>query len=72
MSKGTVESYSEQKGFGFIIQEDGKKVSFYRSSIQMDGYKKVNAGDRVSFDVERLSLALRLKTSGNSNQARQA
>lgn len=50
--EGIVNSYSEQKGFGFITQDDGREVSFYRSSIQMDGYKKVNAGDRVSFDVE--------------------
>ncbi|NQU15170.1 MAG: cold shock domain-containing protein [Desulfobacteraceae bacterium] len=49
--EGIVNSYSEHKGFGFITQDDGREVSFYRSSIQMDGYKKVNAGDRVSFDV---------------------
>lgn len=49
--EGIVNSYSEQKGFGFITQDDGRELYFYRSSIQMDGYKKVNGGDRVSFDV---------------------
>ena len=43
--EGIVNSYSEQKGFGFITQDDGREVSFYRSSIQMDGYKKVNVGE---------------------------
>ena len=49
--EGIVKSYSEQKGFGFITQDDDRESYFYRSSIQMDGYKKVNGGDRVSFDV---------------------
>ena len=49
--EGVVNSYSEQKGFGFITQDDGRELFFYRSSIQMDGYKRVNAGERVSFDV---------------------
>lgn len=52
MAKGTVDSYSEQKSFGFIIQDDGGKVLFHSSSIQMDGYKMLKGGDRVSFAVE--------------------
>jgi CspA family cold shock protein len=50
--QGTVNSYSEQKGFGFITRDDGKKVSFYRSSILMEGYRRLNGGDRVLFDIE--------------------
>jgi hypothetical protein len=37
LMKGTVESYSEQKGFGFINQDDGEKAFFYRASINMSG-----------------------------------
>ena len=50
--EGVVNSYSEQKGFGFITRDDGKKVSFYRSSILMEGYRRLNGGDRVLFDIK--------------------
>jgi len=50
--EGIVNSYSEEKGFGFIIRDDGKEVSFYRSSIMMDGYRRLNGGDRVLFDLD--------------------
>ncbi|MCF8143915.1 MAG: cold shock domain-containing protein [Deltaproteobacteria bacterium] len=49
--EGTVNSYSEQKGFGFITRDDGEEVSFYRSSIMMEGYRRLNGGDRVLFDI---------------------
>lgn len=52
MVKGTVDSYSEQKGFGFIIQDDGKKLSFERSSINMAGYKTLAPNDQVTFNVK--------------------
>lgn len=50
--EGTVESYSEQKGFGFIQQDDGEKAFFYRNSIKMSGYKTINIGDRVRFELK--------------------
>ena len=50
--KGIVESYSEQKGFGFIKQDDGEKTFFYRASINMSGYKTLNIGDRVRFRLK--------------------
>jgi len=50
--EGVVNSYSEQKGFGFITRDDGREVSFYRSSILMEGYRRLNGGDRVLFDIE--------------------
>ncbi len=52
MVKGIVDSYSEQKGFGFIIQDDGKKLSFERSSINMPGYKTLAPKDQVTFNVK--------------------
>jgi len=52
LKEGIVESYSQQKEFGFIIQDNGMKLPFHSSSIQMDGYKMLNVGDRVGFQVE--------------------
>jgi CspA family cold shock protein len=51
MAKGTVDRYSEDKGFGFIRQDDGKHVRVQRSSINMPGYKTLIPGERVSFEV---------------------
>jgi CspA family cold shock protein len=53
LTKGIVDSYSEDKGFGYIIKEDGKSVLFERNSIEGSGYKNVTPGDRVTFDVEK-------------------
>jgi len=50
--KGIVDSYSEQKGFGFIIQDNGQKLSFERSSIIMPGYKTLTPNDHVTFDIK--------------------
>ena len=52
MVKGIVDSYSQQKGFGFIIQDDGRKLSFERSSINMPGYKTLAPGDQITFEVK--------------------
>ncbi len=52
MAKGTVKWYSEQKGFGFLEQEDGPDVFVHFSDIQSDGFKTLGNGDQVSFEVE--------------------
>jgi len=51
--KGIVDSYSQQKGFGFIIQDNGRKLSFERSSINTPGYKILAPGDQVTFEVKQ-------------------
>ena len=51
---GIVKWFNAEKGFGFITQDNGSADVFvhYRA-IQSDGYKSLNEGQRVSFDVEK-------------------
>ncbi len=51
MAEGTVKWFNEAKGFGFIEQDSGPDVFVHFSAIQSEGFKTLNEGDRVSFDV---------------------
>jgi CspA family cold shock protein len=51
MAEGTVKFFSEQKGYGFIEQEDGPDVFVHHSDINMEGFKNLAEGDRVSFEI---------------------
>jgi cold shock protein len=52
LENGTVKWFNNKKGFGFIQREQGSDLFVHFSSIQNDGYKTLNEGDQVSFEVE--------------------
>ena len=54
MAQGTVKWFSNQKGYGFITPSNGNgDVFVHHSAIQGEGYKSLNEGDNVEFDVVR-------------------
>ena len=53
MANGTVKWFNDGKGYGFIEQEDGSDVFVHHSGIRATGFKSLNEGDRVTFDVEQ-------------------
>lgn len=53
MEKGTVKWFNATKGFGFIAREEGDDVFVHYKAIQGDGYKTLNEGDEVQFEVEQ-------------------
>jgi len=52
MTKGTVKWFNESKGFGFLSREDGDDVFVHYSSIQSSGFKKLDEGQSVEFEVQ--------------------
>ena len=51
MAQGTVKWFNESKGYGFITADEGKDVFVHFSAIQGEGFKTLNEGQKVSFDV---------------------
>lgn len=51
MPEGTVKWFNASKGFGFIEQDNGNDVFVHHSAIQGEGYKSLDEGQRVSFDI---------------------
>jgi cold shock protein len=51
VTTGTVKFFNAEKGFGFISREQGDDVFVHFSNIQGDGYKSLDEGQRVEFDV---------------------
>lgn len=52
MAVGTVKWFNDQKGFGFIEREEGKDVFVHYSAIVGDGYRSLEEGQSVQFDIE--------------------
>ena len=53
MEQGVVTWFNGAKGFGFIKRESGEDVFVHYKAIQGDGYKTLNEGDKVQFEVEK-------------------
>ena len=51
MNKGIVKWFNASKGFGFIEQEDGPDIFVHHTAIQSDGYKTLDEGASVTFEV---------------------
>lgn len=51
MAEGTVKWFNPEKGYGFISQKDGEDLFVHFSEIQMDGFKTLDEGDVVTFDI---------------------
>lgn len=49
--QGTVKRFNKTKGFGFITCDDGRDAFFHYSQLLMDGYKTIEEGARVEFDL---------------------
>ncbi len=51
MAQGTVKWFSDQKGYGFIEQDNGEDIFVHHTEIQASGFRTLAEGDRVTFDV---------------------
>ena len=49
--QGTVKWFNNEKGFGFISRENGPDVFVHHTAISAEGFRTLNEGDRVSFEV---------------------
>lgn len=51
MKKGVVKWFNNQKGYGFINDEEGNSIFVHYTGLNMEGYKSLNENDNVEFDV---------------------
>ena len=53
MAEGTVKWFNDAKGFGFIQQDGGKDVFVHHTAIQSEGFRSLQEGQRVEFEVKK-------------------
>lgn len=64
MNNGTVKWFNSQKGYGFITNEEGGEDIFvHYSAISSNGYKSLEEGQRVTFDIERDPKSRKVKAA---------
>ena len=51
MANGVVKWFNDRKGYGFIEQEDGPDVFVHHTGIDSDGFRSLNEGDQVTYDI---------------------
>jgi CspA family cold shock protein len=61
MAEGTVKWFSEKKGYGFIEQDDGDDIFVHHTGINGTGFKTLNEGQRVRFEIEESSRGPKAK-----------
>ena len=69
MPEGTVKWFDVRKGYGFITSEEGQDVFVHYSAIQVDGYKTLNDGEKVKFEVEEGQRGMIAKNVVRSDSA---
>ncbi len=59
MPEGTVKWFNSRKGYGFIADDQGRDIFVHYASISSDGYKTLNEGDAVNFEIVEGDKGLR-------------
>ena len=65
MAEGTVKWFNDSKGYGFIEQPGGKDVFVHHTAIQAEGFKSLNEGDHVEFEIVDRNIGV---VAGNVQQ----
>ncbi len=69
---GTVKWFNNDKGYGFIKRESGEDVFVHHSAIQAAGYRTLNEGEKVEFDVKQGPKGLQAENVRRVNGEQQA
>jgi len=70
METGTVKWFNDAKGFGFLSRENGEDVFVHHTAIQSNGFRSLQEGQKVQFNVTKGPRAGRLRTSRSSSSGR--